>query len=70
MGEYSEIIKLLNEQFAVTKKLPTKIKVNEEWFRLQQFSTWTLNGEENPTLAGIPVEKDSNVKTFEFVYKN
>ena len=69
MGEFTVIMSLLNDQYSIHKKLPSKIKVNEEWFRLQKFSTWELNRDENATLAGIPVEVDNSINTFEFVYK-
>ena len=67
MGEFTDLVQLLNQQFAVHKKLPSKVKVNEEWFRLQQFSTWTLH--KDSTIAGIPVEIDNSVEKFSFEYK-
>ena len=67
MGEFTDLVQLLNQQFAVHKKLPSKVKVNEEWFRLQQFSTWTLHNDS--TIAGIPVEVDDTIETFQFVYE-
>ena len=69
---FTEITKMMNEQFTKTGKKPVEIKVNPEWFEKQLQQSFTLRkANENPltSLTGLPVHEDDTIDTFKFVYR-
>jgi hypothetical protein len=69
--QLTDVIKGINTIYEETKTRPIRVKVNESWLNEQIENKLILVNDNTSTISmlyGLPVEKDNNIKTFEFVY--